>query len=81
MCHLIVCDYACLVMDSNNVIFKGNQETICFCSIFEHLKVKNVHFLLELFWHSRIALPGWVVHTLLNMLDEDGAADILDLVT
>ncbi len=61
-------------MDSNNdVLFNGNCETLCFSSLFEHISVKYVLSV----WISHTALPGWAVHTLLNMLDKDDAADIL----
>ncbi len=82
MCNLIIYASVCLVIDSNNGMFFLREicETKCLCSIFEHLSVNIYTF----FWNyvlsvcnSHIALPGWAVHTLLNMLDEDDAADIL----
>ncbi len=82
MCNLIIYESVCLVIDSNNGMFflreivKPNASAP-YLSIYQ----SNIY---TFFWNyvlsvcnSHIALPGWAVHTLLNMLDEDDAADIL----
>lgn len=69
-------------MDSNNDMFflRGIVKLYAsapYLSIYQsNIYTLFWNYLLSV-WNSHIALPGWERYTLLNMLDEDDAADIL----